>query len=379
MSGEKIKEDFYCLLHEYREKTRLTQFEFGHQISNYLNGSTCSRDKIAKLEAGKTRMERDLLIAIIIVFYNNKIFTNREEIDHFLDIGKFGRLDAEELSRINPNWTEKTESDAKKPEYQKTPASTPKAVSNSQIVIPFLTLAMNFSEAKDLFFNPDFQPMYSGKLNQFTEFIRSLAQTEEDIQYRYSDSRDKWIPYDSQDERQTIKEIITNLLNQINRDQETKKQPHIIADFYTNSFFNDETEKIDYLYEKGGIIIADIPSLFHPIVFNIFDKSAIRNRKEKIAMLMISPEKSHKTPINNFISDFLKLNFKWNYEQYQNNLLRLYEFDIADLNSLRKRLFSILPDTMRIVQDEQPNPETLVSLTRFQKTRFGENYFREIK
>jgi hypothetical protein len=244
------------------------------------------------------------------------------------------------------------------------------------IEIPFVTLAMTQDEANNLFCNPDFPSLNGIDHSGFLEFAHLLRKTEDDVLSHYDVLRDYWKPFILNNEDTRIESLVKGLFEDVNYTRRLKGLPEVYATFYTQGFFAEDIDVCNLLYENGCIVIADVLSLFHTTIWNTYDQSTIRNRKEKAAMIVLTPEIAFKTSINTYIEEFLKTKMKWHFVvEFEQHLLRLYEFNVGDLRTFKRRLFTMVPDAIRILQNQQPDPESLASLQKIQKTSIGSHLF----
>ncbi len=245
------------------------------------------------------------------------------------------------------------------------------------IEIPFVTLAMTKNEAHELFSGDNFQPIDGIDIETFRYFTNSLMDPQDNILDHYDNERDYWKPYKNDRADTSVESLAKGLLEDVNYFRRNKKQAEVFANFHTKQFFDEDVNTWDYLYDRGCIVIADALSLFHQNVWSAYDRSTIRNRKEKVALFVLSPSIAFKTSTREYLDEFLRSHLKWHYTEFEQNLLRLYEFNLGDLMSFKRRLFMLLPETIRILQNQQPDPESIVSLTRYQRTSVASVLFRE--
>jgi hypothetical protein len=243
------------------------------------------------------------------------------------------------------------------------------------IEIPFVTLAMNKEEANELLHDPNFKTLEGLEEAGFKNFINELKGNENDLLSHYETLRDHWKPYHVEDEDTRIESQVQGLLEDINLTRQRMRLPQVYATFYTQGFFDRDLAIWDLLYDRGCISIADFISLLHPSIWNAYDSSTIRNRKEKAAMIVLTPDLAFKTPLSDYIEEFFKTRMQWQYMEFEYRLLRLYELNVGNLRTFKRRLFMLVPEAIRILQNLEPDPETLASLQKRQKTSIGNHIF----
>jgi hypothetical protein len=243
------------------------------------------------------------------------------------------------------------------------------------IEIPFVTLAMTSEEANELITNPEFPLVNGVNRDEFHQFIEDLRMPDDDILAHYDANRDHWKPYILQQEDTRIETLVKSLLEDVNANRRALGQIDVYAKFYTQGYFTQDNDVNELLYEYGCILIGDALSLFHPVVWGTHDRSSIRNRKEKAPMIVLVPDLVFKTPMSSFIEHYLRGCLGWHFTQFEQNLFKLYELRVGDLTTFRRRLFAMMPDAIHMLQNDNPDPDSMSALRRLQKISVGKVIF----
>lgn len=99
----------------------LSAEQFGILVGEYLRDKAFPRDMVSKWETGETIIkveERDKLCAIISVLHKYSSIATRQEADSFLQIGKYGYLDDDEASKIDPEWLTPDKNTVTEPKFE---------------------------------------------------------------------------------------------------------------------------------------------------------------------------------------------------------------------------------------------------------------------
>jgi len=222
---------------------------------------------------------------------------------------------------------------------------------NDQIEIPFIIAAMNDVEVSEIMSGETFDNDPDAK-ERFQKFLAELRKHGIDLEKRYGQRRNDWIP--AFDSDKTIESIIKSVCELI-RD----KIPLIIPEFMSDGIFDDKERQSDTrarLKESGGVLIVDAVSFFHPALrSNLVDSGIIY--KESIAVLVVYPLHLKLININNIIEEEIeKARFGEVHKRYCDDIDRLCEISVGDLNALTRRLMSILPEEIITVTKKKPNP-----------------------
>jgi hypothetical protein len=228
--------------------------------------------------------------------------------------------------------------------------------------IPFVIAAMTTGEAQALFSeevfdHPTIAPDERNKFHHFKqELFKHLPGEYVD---RYSTKRDSWCPLIEQ--QRTISEIIWDSVADMN---DQRQQVNSMAQIYrpkfvSAEFFSDDAnvhQKIwDRLYHSGCVLIVDAISLFHPWIAKELDKSNVSS-SDNVAMLVVSPINANDIPVNKIIEQEFSTRLEWAFMRFSTRMDTLCEFGVGDIRSLRRWIFSNLPETANIVQKQKLQP-----------------------
>lgn len=231
------------------------------------------------------------------------------------------------------------------------------------IGIPFVIVAMTRDEANDLiteavFDEPTVASVERTRFRQFRESLQEHGINIADLLPHYEEHRQNWRPHTCQ--RSTIYEIVSDIADLINQQwSETPSLSLIHPQFFSSDFFaKDEDTRIetwDRLGQLGCVIVVDAVSMFHPRLRHNLSHSEMGSN-ERVAMLVLSPINSCAIPVNQLIEREIGSQMQRAFARFSKYLDRLCEFGVGDLRALQRWLFTVLPETATIVQNQRPSP-----------------------
>jgi hypothetical protein len=223
-----------------------------------------------------------------------------------------------------------------------------------KIILPFVIAAMESNDAKNLIDGNIFESKEIAPIerDRFIQLYECIKEQDLDINKSYQNKRDDWIPFISQ-ESLTIELIIRGVLTKINMSSEQLIIPQFISDkFFSNN--PDERKQARIILKKSpGIIIADSVSLHHP---DIRQKVVHYSQDDNIAIIVLSPVNSLKTPINIAVEKLIEKQMEAVFLRFDNDYDQLCELHVGDIRSFRRWLYSILPIEAELVNDHKINP-----------------------
>jgi hypothetical protein len=230
------------------------------------------------------------------------------------------------------------------------------------VEIPFVVAAMTAEESQALFsesvFNhPAVAPEERIKFQAFKQAL--LTHVPAECADRYGSERDAWCPV--LDQQKTIRQIIWDAFTDVNEQQQrTTSSPQIFRPkFHSATFFSDDAstrqKTWDHLSGSGCVLIVDAISLFHPWLAKKLDKSYVSS-SDNVALLVISPINANEIPVNKIIEQEFSTRLERAFMRFTTHLDTLCEFGVGDIRSLRRWIFSTLPETAQIVQKQKSRP-----------------------
>lgn len=229
--------------------------------------------------------------------------------------------------------------------------------------IPVVIAAMTYTEAVDLITERIFKRSDVSETEhiRFTNFKNALqVYGVTDFISHYAEKQEMWKP--PPDFNTPINIIIQELLPHINKRENGQKFCHVSPHFISGNFFSQEAdirrETRRELERSGGIVIIDAISLFHPILYSNILRSGIWTNKQ-VALLILSPVDATTLPVNQLIVEFIDSQMEPVFTRFHHDFDRLCEIGIGNLQSLKRWLFSILPETAAGMQLKKPNPYQL--------------------
>lgn len=215
----------------------------------------------------------------------------------------------------------------------------------TQVSVQVAVVAMTNEQAKNL--ETVVPPDEREHLQALKDALREYEV--EDFTSCYDDSRDEWKPLIA-DREMSIREIIQDVVDKLNRDSEgIPGQPVICPEYLSDRFFSPKNEERanawGALAEGGGILIVDAVSMYHPTLRGVLLNSQLMSL---IAMIVLSPLKSNAIPVNKLLeAQIYTSHLEWAFGHFINNPDSFYEFGVGDICNLRRWLFSILKNVKK--------------------------------
>ena len=207
------------------------------------------------------------------------------------------------------------------------------------VKVPILVVAMNKSEAKELFENGN----AGGKFQEFKKYF-----TEEEIDEwipHYEEERESWHPYSGKN-GETIYNIIWRVIAEFNgRREDEKKYQFVYPEFVSNDFFDDEEnqDKFGDMFEKtGALVIVDAISMFHPKIQKAFSRSEISSYS-KVHVFGVAPVNTNFINANDTIEKKISESMWKTHRRFCKKINEPCEFGISNLHIIKKRLYNSLP------------------------------------
>lgn len=206
------------------------------------------------------------------------------------------------------------------------------------VYIQVVTIAMTLGEAEQLISGEIFKNQEERK--QFEE-LRVVLQEYElaDFTAHYKESRDAWCPLIIGNQK-SVETILRGLVKDFN---ERQHKVEISLKFRSDDYFSEEHcyDTFEALEEKGGILIVDALSIYHPDIRECFIKSRLPNNR--VAMIVISPLKAIRIKRILETQIYVRHMSRIFERDFAVHLDPFYEFGVSDLHRLRRWLFAMLP------------------------------------
>lgn len=214
-----------------------------------------------------------------------------------------------------------------------------------EIEVPVAVIAMNRSEAKTLETPADQDAFHQLSHALHTHAACSLSDC-------YDELRDDWKPLlaDSQKSIASIIAEVTERLNTANTGQ--PGQPVVRTRSLTEEFFSEDevirNQVWDDMDKNGGVIIIDAISMYHDTIRKHLTDCNLFNTTNSVGVVVLSPYKSAAITINKVLRDQVyKGHLPRPFNFFSNHWNPLYEFGVADIDNLRRWLFTALPRVRR--------------------------------
>lgn len=189
---------------------------------------------------------------------------------------------------------------------------------------------------------PSLQQMYSILSNYGIDEIESC----------YGEEPDDWKPLLSNNNL-TIKQIIMDVL-----EKTTSSHPGwagnatVHLQSVSSAFLSEEdTDRDDariLLATRGGVIVVDALSLYHPTIRKYLADSNLFAINLPVAMVVLSPLRSDRIPVHQILhGQIFPTHFEVAFQHFVKRLDPFYEFNVGDYCGLRRWLFSVLPNYKR--------------------------------
>jgi hypothetical protein len=237
-----------------------------------------------------------------------------------------------------------------------------------EVVVPFVVAAMTSAEATDLisgtvFNDPNVAPAERAHFQKFKQALGGYGLS--DLQHFYKEQRETWTPsvYPSS----SIDQIIFDTLQHINEHHRRPLGlPRLLPNFLSEEFFSEDravrNHTLKQLRQSAGIIIIDGVSMFHPVLHQRITQSEISSKK-RVAILVVSPIDTTTThEVKRLIEQVIDSRIESAFTRFDSELDHLCEIGVDNLRDIKRRLFTILPETAANLQEQRPNPAAIERL-----------------
>lgn len=225
------------------------------------------------------------------------------------------------------------------------------------IEIPFVVLAMTRDEAmalfnQTIFDDPNVAPI---ERTRFRNFVQTLGEENARFIYHYGETREDWIPF--ADPKATIHDIVSDIVERINSMRDTSSRLILLRPAFLSSLFLEEDWKarettMRQLEKTGGVVIVDAISLFHPVLSNAFNRTAMDFDWGRLAIAVIAPPNNNSVRIKQFLEDALKSRMPRLYFRYTEMLDRMVEIGIQGLLDFQRWQFAVLPEMGKMTRTQ---------------------------
>jgi hypothetical protein len=209
----------------------------------------------------------------------------------------------------------------------------------------------------------------------FLNFWSSLIEhnvNASDIKDHYGISRDDWIPYIDINpvNQKTIREIVHEMIHEICFT--TKPNIMIQPLSYSEQFFRSIKSGIEISRmiknHGGGFVFVDTLSFFDQNISNILVKSEILS-DSRISVFIIPPLSHYIVKTNTWIEQEFTNQTPFSYERRSLYKDGMYEFGVSDLETLKRRLYAILPAALESIEGQKINPDNRDIFAKYGESR----------
>ena len=232
--------------------------------------------------------------------------------------------------------------------------------------LPISVLAMNQTEATELFTTPDFIRTNLGEpvQAQFDEILRHLGVDAATLMQRYRNGREEWQPFaPAEGEIRSFFRKITEDLNR--RSPPRLRQKQVKLQWYPFDVLKEMNvgpSPLRRVYQAvadaGCVLVVDELSLFHPALHEAFFSSPFLN-KEQVAIVIMSPADPTRSPLSQAIESSLRKQLAGVFQRYADDLDPQCEVAIGDQRRLLRWLYASMPEAIANLRDPQPNRERI--------------------
>jgi hypothetical protein len=234
----------------------------------------------------------------------------------------------------------------------------------NEIVIPIVVVSMTITEAEYLRdkVGSSYQEHEDLQLTAFKQLTESLqAYNVLDFTEYYGQRRDDWKTYSCSNElSESIETLVNEMIDEFNEYSTTLQNmnlPIIQPSFVSTEFFelNDDRRAAIWseLGRRGCLIIVDSVSLFHPRIRKYLAGAQVV-ANEKTSILVLSPINPQITNVNQILENLIKSEIELAFHRFNTEFDKRCEIGLGDLRSMKRWLFSILPETIEILKPPQP-------------------------
>lgn len=188
----------------------------------------------------------------------------------------------------------------------------------------------------------------------------------ENLASNYGEDPDSWKP-PLADGSVTVIDAIEHVLDKITQTHSVLPgHPPIVLRSISHDFLSDEAVQRaaarELLEDQGGVIVVDALSLYHPIVHKRLVDSQVFGLHTPIALVVLSPLRADKIPVYQMLhGQVYRTYLERAFEFFVERLDPFYEFNVNDLCSLRRWLFSVLPDSRRRAMSSEARAEAIAT------------------
>jgi hypothetical protein len=237
------------------------------------------------------------------------------------------------------------------------------ASDNNPIDMPFVIVAMTREEALSLTTRALFQSRKIAEEDKdLFEAVHDALQEQgiDALDSYYGVDRESWRPY----QQRTIREIVEEIETRIGSEREEGQLASIAPRFRSADFFasdqNVRRETWTALKRSGCIVIIDAISLFHPLICAMLEGShLISNENNRVAMLVLSPISAQRIRVNQIIAQQIDLKLELLSHEFDKKFNKLYEVAFGDDRTLRRWIFTTLPQLADTAKRSGPHPDNI--------------------
>lgn len=240
-----------------------------------------------------------------------------------------------------------------------------KLSSGTTLTVQVAVVAMTASQTNDLLpSNNVDKPEFAGAAGMFAEMHSHLTGNGVDnLGSCYGEEPDDWKPLLA-DGKQTIMQAIEDVLDKITRTSPSSAYiPTITLKSISKDLLSKEGNQRaaarKVLEKQGGLIVVDALSLYHPTIQTYLLSGQLFGQHPSVAMVVLSPLRIDKIPIYQVLQkQVYQAHLEKAFEHFFDHLDPFFEFNVHELCSLRRWLFSVVPHYKR--RSMSPDARTAV-------------------
>lgn len=222
------------------------------------------------------------------------------------------------------------------------------------IELPLVVAAMTGSEAGQLLNLTD--EGSNGQAIIATEFVSEFQRygfDQSTILCQYGQEREDWQPYPEMG--QSVRDIIADVLGQVNEKRATDGVIAAIKPVsYSETFFSADHEVRLETYKtlsRGGcMLIIDPLSLFSSQIMTSLIHSGLVLNTQRVATIILSPIDLGRANMYRRIAQQINDSIPLSRARHEEVSDALFEFGVADMLSLKRCLYRVIPDLATIVE-----------------------------
>lgn len=239
--------------------------------------------------------------------------------------------------------------------------------------IPFVIASMTRAQAESMLTRPvcdDTNQMidFDNFLKIFYNFLETLRphmsnehseiHSSKDILDCYGALHEEWSPLFCES-KISIKDIIISAMQHVNFYREANGYSKVVPRFASDEFFDPKRapDIVRFFQNRGGVLIVDALSMFHPDISEAVAKSEITSRPE-VAILVVSPIDAAGLKVNSEIENALHTVHPQAHQRFHTEFDRTCEIDLGNVRSLNRWLVNTIPDTARFVSTHHHVPNS---------------------